>query len=211
MSAGTLKNVRKKRQKMGRLTDVMKKIRLQSHEVGEDCRCKKLKCSEHVSAQESGPLCKETNHYNGASYRYKVRAKRADAVEDLNVCHKDFISFHGTTSRKLNYVKASLRNTGLSPVDKRGETSSNNWHLRDDMIYRIWLRNIFRRFEDGRVKSYDTYCKILSRKFNISFGYLRTGTCSMCDEFNVKVKSLRHVTDSKELQELTTEKELLKP
>lgn len=38
-----------KKKKMGRMYEVMKKIRLRSHEFGEFCRCKRLKCVEKVS------------------------------------------------------------------------------------------------------------------------------------------------------------------
>ncbi|KAG8295686.1 hypothetical protein J6590_074799 [Homalodisca vitripennis] len=42
----------KKRKSHGRVTDVMKKMRLQSHELGPDCCCARLKCFSEVSAEE---------------------------------------------------------------------------------------------------------------------------------------------------------------
>lgn len=39
----------KKRKSFGRMTDVGKKLRLSSHETGEDCHCKKLKCFQNVT------------------------------------------------------------------------------------------------------------------------------------------------------------------
>lgn len=42
----------KKRKVHGRITDVMKKIRLQSHELGKDCQCKRLKCFSETTAEE---------------------------------------------------------------------------------------------------------------------------------------------------------------
>lgn len=38
--------------------------------------------------------------------------------------------------------------------------------------------------------SYESYRDIFNTKFNISFGYPRTDTCSECDEYTVKVKCL---------------------
>lgn len=38
-----------KKKKMGRMYEVMKKVRLQSHEFGKFCNCKRLKCTENVS------------------------------------------------------------------------------------------------------------------------------------------------------------------
>lgn len=42
----------KKRPITGRTTEVMKKIRIQAHECGEPCGCKRLKCFEAVSSDE---------------------------------------------------------------------------------------------------------------------------------------------------------------
>ena len=42
------KNTGKKRKITGRMSDVMKKVRLQSHETWYDCQCKRLKCFENV-------------------------------------------------------------------------------------------------------------------------------------------------------------------
>lgn len=37
---------------------------------------------------------------------------------------------------------------------------------------------------------YETYRQIFKNNFNIGFGYLRTDTCSTCDEFTVQKKNL---------------------
>lgn len=34
------------------VTEIMKKIRLQSHELGQDCQCKMLQCFNAVTAEE---------------------------------------------------------------------------------------------------------------------------------------------------------------
>lgn len=56
--------------------------------------------------------------------------------------------------------------------------------------------------------SYDTYRNIFNTKFNISFGYPRTDTCSICDEFNAKIKTLHPVDDAVQIIALTTENKL---
>lgn len=45
-------NSTKKRKKTGRMVEVMKKLRLQSHEEGPPCNCKRLKCFETVTSIE---------------------------------------------------------------------------------------------------------------------------------------------------------------
>lgn len=60
--ANTSRNVYSaKRKKCGRMTDVMKKIRLSSHETGPDCKCKKLKCFQNVSAEQRLQRIKQFN------------------------------------------------------------------------------------------------------------------------------------------------------
>ncbi|CAH2006036.1 unnamed protein product [Acanthoscelides obtectus] len=39
--------------------------------------------------------------------------------------------------------------------------------------------------------SYESYRTVFNTKFNIAFGYPRTDTCSSCDEFLIKIKSLQ--------------------
>lgn len=46
----------KKRQKTGRLSEVNKKLRLQSQEEGPSCQCKRFKCFEVISAQERSKI-----------------------------------------------------------------------------------------------------------------------------------------------------------
>lgn len=42
----------KKRKRFGRITDVAKKLRVQSHEIGLDCRCKRFKCFSKIRETE---------------------------------------------------------------------------------------------------------------------------------------------------------------
>lgn len=56
----TVQNVKKK-PKHGRMSDVMKQLRLSSHEVGSDCKCKRLKCFDNLSCQERKLIIKHFN------------------------------------------------------------------------------------------------------------------------------------------------------
>lgn len=45
------------------MMDVMKKMRVSSHEIGKDCMCKRYKCFENVSVEERNRIIKEFNSY----------------------------------------------------------------------------------------------------------------------------------------------------
>lgn len=122
---------------------------MQSHELGCDCWCKRLKCFENTSAQERQYILNAFNqlesidaqnsHLAGliavlpvlrrrsrkpsierhdATYRYKVRVKRENAIPEIAVCSSAFTAMHGIT--KLIHIQTSLKHSGIAPVDKRG-------------------------------------------------------------------------------------------
>ena len=41
------------------------------------------------------------------------------------------------------------------------------------------------------IKCHKSYHNIFNTNFNISFGYPRTDTCSKCDEFKIKIESIK--------------------
>ena len=114
----------------------MKKLRLQSHELGNDCKCTRLKCFEIVSVKERQAIITMFNsldsidvqnsylagliavlpvlrrrsrrpdgeEHHDASYRYKVRVKRRNGIEEVDICSKAFISMHGITRTKLVHI-----------------------------------------------------------------------------------------------------------
>lgn len=51
----------KKRKKEGRIRDATKKLRLQTNAVGQDCKCKTLKCFSVVSAKARSEILREFN------------------------------------------------------------------------------------------------------------------------------------------------------
>lgn len=51
----------KKRKSYGRMRDVMKKIRLNSHITGDDCKCNRLKCFDNVKLEDRRRIIKEFN------------------------------------------------------------------------------------------------------------------------------------------------------
>lgn len=280
----TIKSESKKRKIYGRMREVMKKVRLQSHEVGENCNCKK-KCFENVPEQARNAIIKnfnalsshdEKNSYlcslisvlpvrrrrprndeeqanlRSASFGYRVRAKIGNSVKEVEVCRNAFMSLHGIKKKKVAYLQNSLKLTAMPPRDKRGENKNHPRKFKPEVssaIYdhikafkgrkshysmkdskRIYLpeelniNKMFKMFAESHPEmkvSYESYRRIFNTKFNISFGYPRTDTCSTCDEFLVKIKCLE--TDvlkrenanekdalQKEIKRLTVENELHK-
>lgn len=56
----------KKRKKFGRMSEVCKKLNLQSHTLGEYCRCSRLKCFENVPESCRLKIIKEFNLMSSA-------------------------------------------------------------------------------------------------------------------------------------------------
>ncbi|CAH1099465.1 unnamed protein product [Psylliodes chrysocephalus] len=51
---------------------------------------------------------------------------------------------------------------------------------------------MFKNMHPGNKVSYEIHRTIFTTDFNIAFGYPRTDTCSTCDEYLAKIKSLEH-------------------
>lgn len=263
----------KKRKRTGRITEVMKKLRLQSHEEGQPCNCSRLKCFENINAEERKSILKHFNQlksnddqnaylcglmtlvpvqrrrsrkeeesaqFHSASYAYKIRVKRQDTVTEVAVCYKAFKSIHGITKGKLEFLQKSLKESGVSPTDGRGKHGHHK-KLKEDIHAIVYdhinsfkarlshysmrdtqkkylpeelnitkMFNMFKEKNSGVQVSYDSYKLIFNTKFNLSFGYPRTDTCSTCDEFNAKLRCLHAEKDALEIRELTLQNELHK-
>lgn len=53
--------ITRKRQSLGRMVDVAKKLKVSSHSLGPDCRCKRLKCFEKVNLTQRNLIIKKFN------------------------------------------------------------------------------------------------------------------------------------------------------
>lgn len=246
----------KKRKRYGRITDVSKKLNLQSHETGSDCRCKRLKCFDKVPADARQKIVSEFNllksvdeqniylcglisvcpiqqrrprnaedgaMLHDSSFAYRVRVSVDGETREVPVCFKAFLSLHGITKKKLEILQKSLKMTGKAPTDKRGRhlnrplklkpesqdlvvnhirsfkgrqshyslKDSSKIYLPDDLNIKKMYNMYKNTIEDQQYcVSYETYRSIFSRDFNISFGYPRSDTCSICDEYLANIRSL---------------------
>jgi hypothetical protein len=248
---------------LGRMTSVCKKLKLQSHETGDDCNCKRLKCFQQVSETERSFLLSRFNllcnnneqnshltslitvnnirprrprqdedraALHDASYRYRVRVKRNEKMVEVPVCAKAFASIYGVTRGKIEYIQKSLKSTGQSPQDARGTHKNRprkisqqtlnkidahvksfkgrTSHYSMEKTSKIYLPeelnvtkmfNMFKEANSDVTISYETY-RTAFKKFNISFGYPRSDTCSICDKFLAEMKALEQRTETSETE-----------
>lgn len=245
----------KKKPRTGRIQDVMKKVRLASHEPGPACFCKRLKCFEvttneqrkailshfnnlRTNDEQNSYLCglisitpvqrrrnrksEEEAKFHDSVFCYRIRVKENDQIVEKQVCYKAFLNIHGITKGKLEHLQKALKDTGTSPQDKRGQHSSKLKSLPDTTYQRVLnhigsfrgrlshyslgdskklylpeelnitkMFNMFKQVHPTEKVSYETYRNIFNTKFNISFGYPRSDTCSQCDRFTAEVNRLR--------------------
>lgn len=151
----------KKRKSHGRMSEVLKKLKLSSHEPGPACGCK-LGCFIKIPAEARTQILQNFNllashdaqnsylsglisvlpvnrhskkegvlHYD-AVYKYRVLAMIDSEIKEIIICKKAFMSIHGISRKKVEYLVASLKKTGCAPVDKRGK-HNNHVKLNDDV------------------------------------------------------------------------------
>lgn len=75
----------KKRKKTGRVRDVMKRLRLASHETGEDCLCKRFECFLKVSHSERTRIISE---FNRMISRDEQNSYLAGLITVLPIAHR---------------------------------------------------------------------------------------------------------------------------
>lgn len=74
-----------------------------------------------VQRRRSRKLEADETSFHTAAHSYKVKVKdEENNNKDVPVCFKAFISLHGITKGKVEYLQKSLKTTGRAPVDQRG-------------------------------------------------------------------------------------------
>lgn len=71
---------------------------------------------------------------NSASYAYRVRVLNSEVAQDVRVCFKAFISLHGITPRRIQFIQNALVSTDQPPVDMRGKHANRPHKLADDIV-----------------------------------------------------------------------------
>lgn len=108
----------KKRKSFGRMTDVAKKLRLSSHEVGEDCKCVRLKCFINTSEAERKFLIKQFNEIDSHNAQnaylcslmnmHVIKRRRPRANEVDAKFHERSFSYHIKIKRESGIVAVSV-------------------------------------------------------------------------------------------------------
>ena len=93
----------RKRKSFGRMSDVMKKIRLFSHETGPSCECVRLKCYEKITEQQRQIIIKNFNGmetYNaqnlylfGLMSSHRIKKRRPRNAENVAVFHENVYTY----------------------------------------------------------------------------------------------------------------------
>ncbi|KAL4711664.1 hypothetical protein ACJJTC_003431 [Scirpophaga incertulas] len=238
-----VKSPDRKKIRKGRIKDVMKQIRLQSHEHGEDCFCKRLQCFKNQRRSRKENI-EESKHHD-CHYSYIVKVVRDDGCHEVQVCFKAFCAIFGITKSKVQYIQTHLKLTGVAPQDKRGkhenrpkkvsDTTLNlikehlksfkgrTSHYSNKKSSKIYLpeefniKKVYELFIEKNpdlkeILSYERYRQEF-KKYNVSFGYPRSDTCSSCDKINAELNSLKKTKEKtleieRKIHDLKIEKKL---
>jgi hypothetical protein len=154
---------------LGRITSVCKELKLQSHEMGDDCNCKRLKCFQQVSEAERSFLLRRFNllcnnneqnrHLTSLITVNNIRQRKPRQDEDRAALHDASYRYrvrvkrnekmvevpvcpiYGVTRGKIEYiVQKSLKSTGQSPQDARGTHRNRPRKISEETFNKIEAR-----------------------------------------------------------------------
>ncbi|XP_050301580.1 uncharacterized protein LOC126739803 [Anthonomus grandis grandis] len=152
------------------------------------------------------------------------------------------LSMHGIGKKRLENIQKSLKMKGVAPRDKRGTNvkkhsksektihavvthinllKSRPSHYSTKKTSKKYLPeelNVKKMYglykeQNNPPVSHEFYRKIFNTRFNLSFGYPRSDTCSECDQFlaNIKVLEIKLKTENgNEEEKKRTEAEIQK-
>lgn len=156
----------KKRPRHGRLTDVNKKLRATTHELGPSCECKRFKCFEVIKEDQRNDIIRQFNelgnhqdqnlYLGGLITVHSVAQRRTRkknnggephqasysyrvrcASKDVPVCQNAFRSLHGITGRRIQTLQSQLINEGKIKKDGRGKHVNRPHRLKDSVLEHI--------------------------------------------------------------------------
>ncbi|CAH0551164.1 unnamed protein product [Brassicogethes aeneus] len=108
----------KKRKSFGREVDVMKKLRISSHEQGEDCKCRRYKCFEILDLLERKRIIKDFNeifskdeqssYLTGLINVLPIKQRRPRQNEELAKFHDRAYSYKVRTMKENNIIEVPV-------------------------------------------------------------------------------------------------------
>jgi hypothetical protein len=103
---------------LGRMTSVCKKLKLQSHETGDDCNCNRLKCFQQVSEAERSFLLSRFNllcnnneqnsHLTSLITVNNIRQRRPRQDEDRAALHDASYRYRVRVKRNEKMVEVPV-------------------------------------------------------------------------------------------------------
>lgn len=72
-----------------------------------------------------------------AKYKYRLRGKVDNIVEEFDVSKKVFLSIPGIGKRRVERLTKSLKETGFSPKNMRGVYDNRPHKINDDVLDKI--------------------------------------------------------------------------
>ncbi|CAH1110514.1 unnamed protein product [Psylliodes chrysocephalus] len=110
-------NIRKfrKRSSHGRLRDVNKKLKLTTHELGDDCMCKRLKCFQKITIKERQVILNNFNQLNSTTQQNlylcglisckTIQRRRPRKSEDTALLHDKSYLYHVKIKRDADILE----------------------------------------------------------------------------------------------------------
>ncbi|CAG9833239.1 unnamed protein product [Diabrotica balteata] len=186
---GEMEEKPKKRKSYGRMTDVAKKLRLCSHELGPDCKCKRLNCFVNVSDENKLRILRDFN--NNYSTYDEQNTYLAGLITVVPVKRRRAKNPESGV-KKFNDASYSfrVRCTDASRSSRYSNLKTSKTYLPEELNITKMYSMFKKKFPHTNI-SYDSYKKVFNEKYNISFGYPRSDTCSQCDEMNSQLKTLQ--------------------
>ncbi|KAJ8897403.1 hypothetical protein PR048_002749 [Dryococelus australis] len=198
----------------GRVTDAAKRLPHQTHETGENCKCKRLKCFENACSYDEQnvylagliTVCEaatrrprkeedEADFYS-ASYKYTIRVKRDGFAVDIPICCKAMLALHGIIAQPQmfpNYTTVGIHEHINSYKGRHSAHYNFNDSKRLYLSETLNIRKIHQlyteKYTNNKV-SYETFRNLYNTKHNISFDFPRRDTCSSSDSYKVNKESL---------------------
>ncbi|KAJ8884382.1 hypothetical protein PR048_016239 [Dryococelus australis] len=187
ISVKKLNSGTRKCKRYDRTSDVMKNLRLCTHELAPDCKCQLHQCFEVIPIEDVKRIIKEFNALCSVDEQNAYLCGLITRSLKKN-------NGNGTERRlgKYDYKHCSMpEEVTESVISNFSSFKGRQSHYSRKNSERVYLPdtlNINRMYEIHK----EYYSKIVNTRFSIAFGYPRNDTCSSCDKYQADVTALQH-------------------
>jgi hypothetical protein len=138
----------------------------------------------------------EANYHNMSyCYRVRVHVEGDELLQDVTICHKAFLSFHGITNRRVQTLKKQLCEFGEAQKDGRGKHKSRPNQLSEEIKSKVFnfikslkgRKSHYSLKDSSRVYLPEELNKAkLHRMYNEANKEYMVGLTTFCDIFDTK-------------------------